>query len=464
MTVRETHERVSDSMSDTSTGNAVTATEATLAAIERHDGTVNAMITVTADDAIRQAEAADAAARDGRWLGLLHGMPIAIKDNIATAGVRTTAGSPFFADHVPNENAAVTQRLLDAGAVVVGKATMHEFAFGIRSYNEVSGQCRNPWDPSRVPGGSSGGSGAALAADMCVGALGSDTGGSVRLPASINGVSGLRPTHGRVPNHGSTPVSATLDTIGPMARRVTDVARIFAVIAGHDARDPLSQDRPLENFLPRIGQPIEGVRIGVPRSFYFDDCHPDIEAAVRQAAATLEECGARLIDVGVPGASEMQRWTTILIFADACAFHAERLRDNPEMFTKPVRDRMSEGLKFTAVDYATALRVREGWKRTLESRFAEIDVLLSPTLPSLVPPIEEDKSLLEATRHATRNTYAGAFGQLPGLSVPCGFSSDGLPIGLQLEAAWWQDPLLLQVGAAYQERTDWHLRRPPLAG
>ena len=166
MTVRETHERVSDSMSDTSTGNAVTATEATLAAIERHDGTVNAMITVTADDAIRQAEAADAAARDGRWLGLLHGMPIAIKDNIATAGVRTTAGSPFFADHVPNENAAVTQRLLDAGAVVVGKATMHEFAFGIRSYNEVSGQCRNPWDPSRVPGGSSGGSGAALAADM----------------------------------------------------------------------------------------------------------------------------------------------------------------------------------------------------------------------------------------------------------------------------------------------------------
>ncbi len=438
------------------------ATEACLAAIDQHDGTVNAMITVTADDAIRQAAAADEAARDGRWLGLLHGMPVAIKDNIATAGTRTTTGSSFFADHVPNENAAVTQRLIDAGAVILGKATLHEFAFGIRSYNPVSGQCRNPWDPSRVPGGSSGGSGAALAADMCVGALGSDTGGSVRLPAAINGVSGLRPTHGRVPNHGSTPVSPVLDTIGPMARRVTDVARIFAVIAGHDARDPLSQDQPLENFLPRLTEPIEGVRIGVPRNMYFEDCHPEIEEAVRQAARLLADAGAELIEVDVPGAAEMQRWATILIFADACANNAERLRDNPNMFEKPVYDRMTEGLKFTAVDYSNALRAQESWKRTLQALFTEIDVLLSPTLPSLVPPIEEDKSLLEATRHATRNTYAGAFGQIPGLSGPCGFSSDGLPIGLQLEAAWWQDPLLLQVGAAYQQRTDWHLRRPSL--
>ena len=450
-------------MNEIAKGNAVAATRACLDAIERYDGTVNAMITVTADDALRQAEAADAAAREGRWLGLLHGMPMAIKDNIATAGVRTTSGSLFFADLVPNENAAVTQRLLDAGAVVVGKSTLHEFAFGIRSYNPVSGQCRNPWDPSRVPGGSSGGSGAALAAGMCIGALGSDTGGSVRLPASINGVSGLRPSHGRVPNHGATPVSPTLDTIGPMARSVTDVARIFAVIAGHDARDPLSQDRPLENFLPRLGETIEGVRIGIPRNMYFEDCPPDIESAVRGAAAVLAEAGAVLVEIDVPGATEMQRWATTLVFSDVCAVNAERLRDNPEMFEKPVYDRMMEGLKFTAVDYSNALRAQEGWKGTLKTLFDDIDILLSPTLPILVPPIEEDKSLLEATKHATRNTYAGAFGQLPGLSVPCGFSSDGLPIGLQLEAAWWQEPLLLQVGAAYQLRTDWHSRTPPLA-
>ena len=438
------------------------ATQACLDAISAHEDKVHAMITVTAEEALRRADVADKAAGDGRWLGLLHGMPLAIKDNIATAGVRTTAGSVFFTDHVPNENAPVVERLMRAGAVMVGKATMHEFAFGIRSDNTVSPPCRNPWNPERVPGGSSGGSGAAVAADMCVGALGSDTGGSVRLPASINGISGLRPTHGRVPNHGSTPVSASFDTIGPMARSVADVARIFAVIAGHDARDPYAVNRPLENFLPSLNDGLEGVRIGMPRNFYLENLHPDIEAAVQKAAGLLESLGADLIEVDVPGAAEMQHWATIMIFADACAFHAERLNSHPEKFSKPVYDRMINGLAFTAVDYANALRAREAWKNDLARLFGGIDVLLSPTLPTLVPPISEDKSLLEATRDATRNTYAGAFGQLPGLSVPCGFSADGLPIGLQLEAAWWNDPLLLRVGHAYQGVTDWHLQRPPL--
>tara|TARA_Y100000588_G_scaffold68071_2_gene69162 strand:+ start:85 stop:837 length:753 start_codon:yes stop_codon:yes gene_type:complete len=248
-----------------------------------------------------------------------------------------------------------------------------------------------------------------------------------------------------------------------MARRVSDVARIFAVIAGHDVRDPLSSDRPLENFLPNLTRPIQGIRIGIPKNMYFEDCHTDIESAVRAAADVLANAGAKLVEINVPGVAEMQRWATILIFADACAQNSERLRQHPEMFEKPVYDRMTEGLKLSAVDYSNALRAQESWKRTLQALFAEVDVLLSPTLPSLVPPIEEDMSLLEATKNATRNTYAGAFGQLPGLSVPCGFSSDGLPVGLQLEAAWWQDPLLLQLGASYQERTDWHLRRPPLS-
>ena len=438
------------------------ATQACLDAIEAHEDKVHAMITVTAEDAMRQAEAADKAAADGRWLGLLHGVPLAIKDNIVTAGVRTTAGSAFFGDHVPNENAPVVDRLMRAGAVMVGKATMHEFAFGIRSDNTVSPPCHNPWNLERIPGGSSGGSGAAVAADMCVGALGSDTGGSVRLPASINGISGLRPTHGRVPNHGSTPVSPSFDTIGPMARSVSDVARIFAVIAGHDARDPYAVTRPLENFLPSLNDGIEGVRIGMPRNFYFEDVHPEIDAATRQAAGVLESLGAELVEVDVPGAAEMQHWTTIMIFCDALAFHAERRKNNPEKFSPGVFDRMTHGESFTGVDYANALRAREAWKSDLARLFDGIDVLLSPTLPTQVPPIEEDVSLLEATKGCTRNTYAGAFGQLPGLSVPCGFSSDGLPIGLQLEAAWWNDPLLLRVGHAYQGVTDWHLRRPTI--
>jgi aspartyl-tRNA(Asn)/glutamyl-tRNA(Gln) amidotransferase subunit A len=438
------------------------ATQACLDSIEAHEDKVHAMVTVTGDEALRQADAADKAAREGRWLGLLHGMPLAIKDNIATAGVRTTAGSVFFSDHVPNENAPVVDRLMRAGAVMVGKATMHEFAFGIRSDNTVSPPCHNPWNLERIPGGSSGGSGAAVAADMCVGALGSDTGGSVRLPASINGVSGLRPTHGRVPNHGSTPVSASFDTIGPMARSVADVARIFAVIAGHDGRDPYAVKRPLENFLPTLNDGIEGVRIGMPRNFYFEDVHPDIGTAVNKAASALENLGAKLVEIDVPGAEEMQHWATIMIFCDALAFHSERLESHPEKFSKGVYERMTHGHSFTGVDYANAMRARESWKGDMARLFGEIDVLLSPTLPTLVPPIEEDKSLIEATRGCTRNTYAGAFAQLPGLSVPCGFSSDGLPIGLQLEAAWWNDPLLLRVGHAYQGVTDWHLRRPPL--
>ncbi len=439
------------------------ATQACLDAVAAHNDTIHAMITVTGDAAMRQAEAADKATGEGRWLGLLHGMPVSIKDNIATAGIRTTSGSAFFTDHVPNQSAPVVERLMRAGAIMIGKVTLHEFAFGIRSDNTVSPPCRNPWNTERVPGGSSGGSGAAVAAGMSLGALGSDTGGSVRLPASVNGVSGLRPTHGRVPNSLSTPVSESFDTIGPMARSVADVARLLAVMAGPDSRDSYSTDRSLGNFLPGLNDGINGLRLGIPKTFYCEALHPDIEAAFNAAAACLETLGARLIDVDVPGAADMQHWATVMIFSDACAFHAERLKTAPEKFSKPVRDRMTTGFAYTSVDYANAMRTRALWKADLARLFQEVDILLSPTLPSLVPPIKDDKSLLEATRDATRNTYAGAFGQLPGLSIPCGFSSDGLPVGLQLEAAWWNEPVLLQAGHSYQGVTNWHRRQPPLA-
>ena len=436
------------------------AIKSCLNAIATHDDKINSFITVTADEALRQADLADKAAKEGRWLGLLHGVPMAIKDNIETAGVRTTSGSVFFTDHVPNRNASVVDRLMNSGAIMVGKATMHELAFGIRSDNTVSPPCRNPWNVDRIPGGSSGGSGAAVAAGMCTGSLGSDTGGSVRLPASINGISGLRPTHGRVPNHASTPVSPSFDTIGPMARSVADVARIFAVIAGYDSRDPLSNDHPLLNFLPSLNDGVNGIRIGIPRNFYLENLHPEIEKAFDDAAKTLERLGATLVDIDVPGAAESQRWATIFIFSDACAFHNDRLKQQPDKFSKGVYDRMTSGFSYTNLDYADAMRAREMWKLELANVFNSVDIILSPTLPTLVPPVEEDKSLLEATKDATRNTYAGALGQIPGLSVPCGFTSDGLPIGLQLEAAWWNEPMLLTVGNAYQTQTDWHLRKP----
>ena len=434
-----------------------------LESISENEDKINSMITVTAEDALRQADEADKAIEEGRWLGLLHGIPIAVKDNIETAGVRTTSGSIFFNDHVPNQNAAVVDRLFKAGAVMIGKASMHEFAFGIRSNNTVNPPCRNPWNVDRIPGGSSGGSGAAVAAGMCVGALGSDTGGSVRLPASINGISGLRPTHGRVPNHASTPVSASFDTIGPMARSVTDVARIFAVIAGYDSRDPWSINKPLLNFLPSLNDEIEGVKIGLPKSFYLENLNSDIEKLFHDAVNMLEGLGVEVVEIDVPGASEMQAWATILIYSDACAFHHDRLKNSKEKFSEQVYERMITGWSYTNVDYSNAMHARELWQRDLAKVFANVDIILSPTLPTLIPPVEEEKSLLEATKDATRNTYAGAFGKIPGLSIPCGFTSDGLPAGLQLEASWWNEPLLLRVGAAFQRVTNWHTYKPKMA-
>jgi aspartyl-tRNA(Asn)/glutamyl-tRNA(Gln) amidotransferase subunit A len=443
-------------------GTSRNAVEACLDVITVHDDKINSMITVTSDEALRQADLADKATNEGRWLGLLHGIPMTVKDNIETAGIRTTSGSILFKDHIPNQNASVVDRLMNAGAIMIGKTTMHELAFGIRSNNTVSPPCRNPWSLDHIPGGSSGGSAAAVSAGMCTGSLGSDTGGSVRLPASINGISGLRPTHGRVPNHGCTPVSPSFDTIGPMARSVADVARIFAVIAGHDSRDPLSSDHPLLNFLPNLKDGVKGVRIGIPRNFYLENLHLEIENAFNKAVTSLDNLGATLVDIDVPGAAEAQHWATVFIFSDVCAFYNKHLKNQSNKFSKDVYDRMITGFTYTNLDYANAMRAREIWKLELIKIFTSVDIILSPTLPTLVPLVAEDKSLLKATKDATRNTYAGALGQIPGLSIPCGFTSDGLPIGLQLEAAWWEEPMLLRVGHSFQGQTDWHLKIPTI--
>ncbi|MEM7404598.1 MAG: amidase [Pseudomonadota bacterium] len=445
-------------LDDAATASALT--DRVLGNIERLQPEINAMLALCIDAARETAADLDAASQRGEWRGLLHGMPIAVKDNIDTAGIATTSGARFFADHVPNADAPVVQRLRRAGAVIVGKAMLHEFAFGIRSNNSVGGQCHNPWSHEHVPGGSSGGSAAALAADMCVGALGTDTGGSVRLPAAMCGVSGLRPTHGRIPNTGSTPVCPSQDTIGPMARRVSDVARLFAVMAGFDPGDPFSVDHPLENFLPGLDRTLEGVRIGVPRRTHFADADAAVEAAVLRAAQELEQLGATLTDIELPGFAAQHQQASVVIFADACAFHASRMRDQPERFDAQVLERMRVGLDLTAVQYADAMAARMRWRRELEGVFESVDALLSPTVHTPVPLIDDDKSLLAATRDATRNTYAGAFAQIPGLSVPCGFAG-GLPVGMQLEGAWWSEPLLLRIGHAYQQATDWHLRRAP---
>lgn len=443
-------------------GSAVASVELCLDNARKWNPHINVVITLDAEGARKAAVQADRLAGEGRATGLLHGVPVLVKDNIDTAGLRTTYASGFFTDHVPQHDATVVRRLRAAGAIILGKVSLHEFAFGIRTNNPVIGQGRNPWNLERIPGGSSGGSGAAVAAGMAPMALGTDTGGSVRLPAAFNGITGLRPTTGRVSNHGCMPVSPTHDTIGPMARSVNEVARLFAVMAGYDPADPISADQPLENFLPRLGESIEGMRIGIPTNHYFENVDAAVGKAVEEAMRVLEKLGARFIDVRVPGAEDAHTHATTIIYSDACAVHEERLEAGGPQWHPHTLERMRMGLAYTGRDYARAMREREAWHRTLQKVFSEVDVLLSPTSPTTAPTIADDRSLFEATRAATRNTYAGAFGNLPGLSVPCGFSPDGMPIGLMLEAAPWQDVTVLRAGAAYQAQTDWHLRTPGL--
>ncbi|MBI07708.1 MAG: glutamyl-tRNA(Gln) amidotransferase subunit A (Glu-ADT subunit A) [Rhodospirillaceae bacterium] len=444
-------------------GSAVAATEACLENIHKYNEAVNAVVTWDEDAALKRAAEVDRAAAEGRWLGLLHGMTMTLKDNIATAGMRTTSGAKFFADHVPNEDADVVRRLRAAGAVLIGKANMQELAFGVVTNNPVFGQCRNPWNTEHIPGGTSGGSGASVVAEMCRGSLGTDTGGSVRIPAAMTGIAGLRPTHGRISIRGVTPASVGNDTIGPMAREVTDVARLFVALSGYDPEDPVSADVALENFLPRLTDGIQGIRIGIARHFHFQCLHPEVEQKVLDTIPVFERLGAEIREITLPGAELAQDWNIKQIYGDICHHFRDRLNNEPGSFSPRVLARIKLGMDFSAMDYAEAMRGKEVWRRTLKRVFQdEVDIILAPTVPMPPPAITGEENLHEATRDAARFTYGSALSSHPGLSVPCGFTSDGLPIGVMLEAKWWNEALLFRAGVAYQSMTDWHRRRPAL--
>lgn len=429
--------------------------------IARLNPVYRAMAALDEDAALAAARAADIALEAGAPTGLLHGMTVAVKDNIDTAGLRTACGSRLFVDHLPNADATAVDRLRRAGAIIVGKASMMELAFGVRGTDAVAGQCRNPWSPDHVPGGASGGSAAAVALDFCTAALGTDTGGSVRVPAAFCGVTGLRPTHGRISNKGCLPVSVTFDTIGPMARHVEEVARLFCVLAAYDDGDPLSQDHPVDAGLLLPEENVAGLRIGVPGNFYFEDIDPEVEAAVRQAVRRFADAGATIVPVRVPGAEIAHAYATDIILSDVCALHARALDEKRALFSDQVYERMIKGRLRSGTDYAVAMRFREDWRRSLRRLFAEVDLLLTPTSPHPAPPVVDPDHLEDATRHATRFTYGGGLAGIPGLSLPCGMTAAGLPIGMLLEAAWCNEGQLLRAGAAWQSWTDWHRLRAP---
>ena len=439
----------------------VELTQACLDRISGIDPRLNAFITVTADDALRAAREAEEAIARGDQRGPLHGIPLALKDLFATAGVRTTAGSRILADRVPEEDSDAAQRLAAAGAVILGKLNLHEFAFGATGVNPHYGPARNPWNTERITGGSSSGSGAAVAAGECFAALGTDTGGSIRIPASLCGIVGLKPTFGRVSRRGVIPLSWSLDHVGPLARTVEDTAIVLQALAGRDPLDQSSSDAPVPDYHAGLKDGVKGLRVGIPARFFFESLDPEVERAVRAAVAKLEELGAATEDVPVPYIDEIPGAVTAIMLPEALAYHQTWMAQRPEDYGDDVRYRLELGATFLAVHYVQAQRLRElavsAWKREV---FSRVDILATPATPTVAGPI--DKSGLDQTFSLIRNTSPINLLGLPAVSLPCGLTSDGLPIGLQLIGRWFDEETVLRAAHAYEQATEWHERRPPL--
>ncbi len=424
--------------------------EECLARIEQLNPQLCAFLTVLTEGARREARYAAEALRRGEHWGPLHGIPLGIKDIIDVEGAPTTAGSAFLQKNVAEADAPVVQRLRGAGAIFIGKTHLHEFALGATNINPHYGPARNPWNAALSPGGSSGGSAVAVAAGMCLGALGTDTGGSVRLPAALCGLTGLRPAIGQISTEGVIPLSWTLDTVGPLAHTAQDVALLLdAMDAGRTA-----------SYTEHLGRSVAGLRLGLPTDDYiWRETALDGVAAVRTAVERLAELSMKVVEVSLPQLPDIFQAARIISRAESAAYHRERLATEPQRFGEDVRRKLEWGLSLRAVDYIEARRTGEVWRATLKGLFAErVDVLITPTTPIAAIEIAEG----EPTPDPLTFTYPFSLSYLPALSVPCGFTRDGLPVGMQLIAP--QVGTLLSVAHAYQQVTDWHARQPPLWG
>jgi len=436
-------------------------TQACLKRIERLDAKLISFITVNAEQVLEQARQAGQELIRGQAVGVLHGLPLALKDLFETEGVRTTAGSLFYAKYIPSEDAAVVRKLRQAGALLLGKTNMHEIALGVTSVNPHYGACRNPWALEHVAGGSSGGSAAALAARFCPGALGTDTGGSIRVPAALCGVVGMKPTFGRVSLRGVLPLSWNLDHAGPMARRVRDVALLLQVMAGYDAREPNSVNVPLEDYSAQLNKGVKGWHIALAEDEYFAPTEEAVQQAVNQAAVVLQKCGAHVERVAFPGAHQAALANGLLVAADAAAFYAERLRTQPGKFGSDVLQRLKSGAALPLNDYIQARRIQTQMRRQFTEFFEVYDILLMPTTPVVAPPIEGPNAV-ELARLLTRYTAPFNLTGLPAITVPCGFTKQGLPVGLQMVAKPWAEAQLLRAANAYEQATNWHSTEPAL--
>ncbi|MDR2114394.1 MAG: amidase [Bifidobacteriaceae bacterium] len=429
--------------------------ESSLARLEAVEPVITAFATVTADVALAQARKAEAEIGSGQYKGPLHGIPLGVKDLYDTAGIRTTSSSAQRADYVPQQDSVAVAKLAEAGMVLIGKTHTHEFAYGATT--PTTG---NPWDPSRNPGGSSGGSGAAVAAGVVPVALGSDTGGSIRIPSAICGTVGLKPTYGRASRVGVASLSWSLDHVGPLARNVTEAALVMEVMSGYDRRDPASANVPPPELVSTMKDGVAGTKIGIPTNFYTTHVDPEVETAWRQTAALLESLGAVLIEVEVPYADLIEALEWGILIPEAGAYHRDTMRQTPELFTDEVRTFNEISETILALDYIQALRLRGLLQAGFREMFEPIDVLLAPTVP--IPAAARDQQWVTwpdgfkegVTASQSRLCGAANLTGLPALAVPSGFSATGLPLGVQIIARPFREADAVRVGYALEEATD----------
>lgn len=445
-------------------------TKASIAAFKTKDGSLNSHISLDEDAALETAEGLDRLRNAGRLLGSLHGIPLAHKDMYYRAGKPCTAGSKIRADFIPSYTSTALQRLEAAGSVTVGMLNMAEFAQNPTGHNAHYGDCHNPWAPGYCPGGSSSGSGAAVGARFVFGALGSDTGGSIRLPAAMCGVTGIKGTQTRVSRYGAMPLSFSADNVGPLARTARDCARVLGAIAGHDPNDPTSAREPVPDYEAALDGNIRGMRIGVPTTYFFDDAADEIVVAIEKAVSLLQEGGAEIVRLPMPYMDAVSTYGSIVSRVESAAIHSEWMRGRPSDYAVHLSARIYSGMAVPAPYYVEALSRRGPILKAFSKEvFDKVDAFIAPTLRIPVPTLAEtdiDRRggvAVDSFNAISCNTRALNYLGLPSVSVPCGFDSSGLPIGLMIQGRPFAEGRVLKIGDAYQRMTDWHTRRPETA-
>jgi aspartyl-tRNA(Asn)/glutamyl-tRNA(Gln) amidotransferase subunit A len=430
----------------------VELTRSCLDRIEKVNPTLNAFITVMADSALAESAVAETEIARGEWRGPLHGIPIALKDLIDTAGTRTTAASELFANRIPDEDAEVVRRLRRAGAVILGKNNLHEFAYGGSSLVSFFGDVHNPRNTAHIAGGSSGGSAAAVVAGLCYAAIGTDTAGSIREPAALCGCVGIKPTYGRVSARGVIPLSWSLDHVGPLAATVADAAIVLQAIAGYDLHDVGSVNVPVDDYVSGLEDSTKKLRVGIPRKYFYDDLDEEVRAAVEHALAIIGTLVAEVRDVEI----EVSADRTVQA-AESFAYHAENIVRSPELYQPETLRRIRSGERISAAEYIRRRREQDEERRRAHDFFSEVDLLVTPTMPIPAPAIADLKQDPNALRPAElkllRNTRPFNVWGLPAISVPCGFTKSGLPIGLQIAGAHWREDLVLRLAHGYELTT-----------